>query len=370
MKKTSKLLSLLLVLSLLLGLAVGCAPAAEPKEAEKKTEAAKDNAEDKGSEAAPADDKDNAETTEAEKTEEKKDEGTEKKNKVALILEGAISDMSWNATAHEGLKKIEALGAETKYVENVPASSAQDSIRTFADEGYNVIFLSSNSYQDALVGVAKEFPQVQFFAINSTLTEDNICSFAIQDAEQGFLMGALAALLTKSNTVGFIGGLPINPIINGGKGFAQGVAYVNKDIKILSENTGNFDDVGAAKELGKAMISQGADVLAPMANQASLGVMEAAEEAGAKGIASGLNMESIAPKACVVAILKDTSIAYEAAYKAYIDKKIPNDILPMGAAQGVVSIGEYYVDVPDEVKSELQNIYDKLKAGEITIKLD
>ncbi len=71
-----------------------------------------------------------------------------------------------------------------------------------------------------------------------------------------------------------------------------------------------------------------------------------------------------------MAILKDTSIAYEAAYKAYIDKKIPNDILPMGAAQGVVSIGEYYVDVPDEVKSELQNIYDKLKAGEITIKLD
>ena len=157
MKKTSKLLSLLLVLSLLLGLAVGCAPAAEPKEAEKKTEAAKDNAEDKGSEAAPADDKANAETTEAEKTEEKKDEGTEKKNKVALILEGAISDMSWNATAHEGLKKIEALGAETKYVENVPASSAQDSIRTFADEGYNVIFLSSNSYQDALAGVAKVF---------------------------------------------------------------------------------------------------------------------------------------------------------------------------------------------------------------------
>lgn len=375
MKKTSKLLSLLLVLSLLLGLTVGCAPATEPKEAEKKTEAAKDDAKDKGSEAAPADDKADAETAEAEKakeekTEEKKDEGAEKKNKVALILEGAISDMSWNATAHEGLKKIEALGAETKYVENVPASSAQDSIRTFADEGYNVIFLSSNSYQDALAGVAKEFPQVQFFAINSTLTEDNICSFAIQDAEQGFLMGALAALLTKSNTVGFIGGLPINPIINGGKGFAQGVAYVNKDIKILSENTGNFDDVGAAKELGKAMISQGADVLAPMANQASLGVMEAAEEAGAKGIASGLNMESIAPKACVVAILKDTSIAYEAAYKAYIDKKIPNDILPMGAAQGVVSIGEYYVDVPDEVKSELQNIYDKLKAGEITIKLD
>ena len=55
--------------------------------------------------------------------------------------------MSWNATAYEGLKKIEALGAEVHYTENTPASAGGDAIRTFADDGYNVIFLSSNSYQ-------------------------------------------------------------------------------------------------------------------------------------------------------------------------------------------------------------------------------
>lgn len=150
--------------------------------------------------------------------ENSKDDSKDKK-RVALILEGAISDMSWNATAYEGLKKIEAMGAEIAYVENVPASSVADSIRTYADEGYDVIFLSTNSYADPGEATAKDYPNTQFFMINSNVIAENVASFAIQDAEQGFLMGALAALMSKSGTVGFVGGLEINPIINGGKGF-------------------------------------------------------------------------------------------------------------------------------------------------------
>ncbi|HHU13509.1 MAG TPA: BMP family ABC transporter substrate-binding protein [Clostridiaceae bacterium] len=373
MKKMRTMGLLLLAAIMMMTLIAGCsgetatttaeaAPATEAQETEAATEAA--------TEAEVTE----AEETEADVTEEateaEEPEAEDAKPKVALILEGAVSDMSWNATAYAGLEKIEALGAETKYVENIPASAGADAIRTFADEGFDVIFMSSNSYQDAGKEVAAEYPDVQFFMINSTVTEDNVRSFAIQDAEQGFLMGALAALLTESGTVGFIGGLPINPIINGGKGFEQGVKYVNEEVEVLSENTGNFDDVNAAKELAKAMIGQGADVLSPMANQASLGVMEAAEEEGKKGIGSGLNQETLAPNAAVVAIVKDTSIAYEAAYQAYLDQDMPETILPMGAAQGVVYIGDYYIDVDDEIKAQLEEIYEKLASGEITIDLD
>lgn len=298
------------------------------------------------------------------------DKDTESKKRVALILEGAISDMSWNATAYNGLKKIEALGAEVAYVENVPAASVSDSIRTYADEGYDVIFLSTNSYADPGEATAKDYPDTQFFMINSNVVADNVASFAIQDAEQGFLMGALAALLTKTGTVGFIGGLEINPIINGAKGFEQGAKYVNPDVKVLSTNTGSFDNVSAAKETAKAMVGKGADVLAPMANQASLGVMEAAEEAKIQAIGSGLNQETVAPNAAVVAIVKDTSIAYESAYKAYLDGSISKEVLKMGAAQGVVYIGDYYINVPQDVKDQLQKICDDLAAGKIKINLE
>ena len=291
------------------------------------------------------------------------------KKRVAVILEGAISDMSWNATAYEGLKKIEALGAEVAYVENVPASSVADSIRTYADEKYDVIFLSTNSYADAGETTAKDYPNTQFFMINSSVIAKNVASFAIQDAEQGFLMGALAALLTKSGTVGFVGGLEINPIINGGKGFEQGAKYVNPKVKVIATNTGSFDNVSAAKETAKAMIGQGVDVLAPMANQASLGVMEAAEEAGIKGIGSGLNQEKVAPKAAVVAIVKDTSIAYEAAYKGYLAGTTSDKVLKMGTEQGVVFIGKYYIDIQSDVKDKLKTIFEDLASGKIKIVL-
>ncbi len=296
---------------------------------------------------------------------------SDKKVRVALILEGAISDMSWNATAYNGLLKIEALGAEVKYIENTPASSVADAIRTFGDEGYDVIFLATSSFADAGAATAKEYPETQFFFINSSVVDTNCASFVIQDAEQGFLMGALSALLTQSKTVGFIGGLEIQPIKNGGQGFAQGVAYVDPSIKVLSQNTGSFDDVNAAKELAKSFIGQGADVLSPMANQASLGVMEAAQESEGKckGIGSGLNQETVAPDAAVTAIVKDTSIAYEAAYKAYLSGTLPSEPIKMGAAQGVVYIGDYYTAVSDDVKAKLADIYTKLAAGEITITL-
>ena len=298
---------------------------------------------------------------------EKKDDP---KKKVALIMEGAVSDMSWNATAYEGLKKIEAMGAQSGHAENTRVSDAAEAIRTYADDGYGVIFMSSSSYQDLALEEAKKYPEIQFFLINSRVTDENIRSFAIQDAEQGYLMGALSALLTETGTVGYIGGLEIAPILNGAKGFEQGVKYVNPDIKILSQNTGSMDDVSAAKELGKAFVSQGVDVLCPMANQASLGVMEAAEETGVMAIGSGLNQETVAPNAAVVAIVKDTSIAYEAAYKAFLAGDMPMEVLPMGAAQGVVFVGDYYLEVDQAIKDQIDAIQKKLASGEITINLD
>ena len=292
-----------------------------------------------------------------------------KANRVALILEGAISDMSWNATAYAGLEKIAAMGAETHYVENVPVSAVGDSIRTFADSDYNIIFLATSTYADEAERVMGDYPDVMFFMINSAVTGPNARSFAIQDAEQGFLMGALSAMMTESGTVGFVGGTPINPIINGSKGFAQGVAYVDPDVKVLSENTGSMDDVNKAKELAKGFISQGADVLSPIANQSSLGVMEAAEEEGAYGIGSGAGQNDVAPTMAITSVIKDTSVAYEAAYQAFLDNELPEKVLPMGAAQGVIYLDEWYIEVDQEIKDAMDQIIQDFIDGTIEIDL-
>lgn len=293
-----------------------------------------------------------------------------KPNKVALILQGPISDMSWNTTAYNGLKKIEALGAEIGYTENTPLTSAADAIETFIENDYNIVFLSSNELQDIATEAAVKYPHVQFFLINATYTADNARSFAISDVEQGFLMGALASLISKTGTVAFIGGMPINPIIKARTGFEQGARYVNPEINIIAQDTGSMDDTNAAKELARAMVAQGADVLCPVADQSSLGVMEAAEETGVLAIASGENQNSVAPNAAVVAIVKDTSIAYEAAYKSFLDGKMSAEVLPMGVREGVIYISDYFLGVDEQVKTQINDIYEKIAAGEITFDLD
>lgn len=359
MKSLQKCISVLLSLLLLATLFTACAP---------KTDEAASKGDESAKEESKADEKSDAGAN-AEKVPGKLAEGEQ--NKVALILEGSISDMSWNATAYEGLQKIEKLGAQVKYVENTPASGVSDAIRTFAESGFNVIFLSTNSYQDAGAKSAKEYPDVMFFMINSKVTETNVRSFAIQDAEHGYLMGALAALMSKSGKVAFVGGLEIPPILNGGKGFAQGVKDSKEGVEVLSQNTNSFDDVNAAKELASAFIGRGADVLAPMANQASLGVMEAAEEGKVMGIGSGKNQETVAPNAALVNIIKDTSIAYEAAYKSFLEGEMPMEILPMGVKQGVIYVDEYLGDkVPEEIQKQMVEIQEKLASGEITINLE
>lgn len=297
----------------------------------------------------------------------------EKAKRVALIMEGPISDMSWNATAYKGIKKIEELGAEISYQENVPVSSLADSIRTYATEGFDVIFLATNAYKDVTLEVSKDFPETQFVMINGGVTVDNVLSIQIADEEQGFMMGAIAATATKSKQVGFVGGLEITPIINGGKGFEQGALYVDPSVKVSIATTGSMEDVNKAKETAKAMIETGVDAIAPMANQSSLGVLEAAEESKVKSIASGLGQAEIAPGSLLVEVVKDTSIAYESAYKAYLAGEFGTEVIKMGAAQGVVYLANWLPGAQElsaDDKAKIEAVYKELAAGNISIKLN
>ncbi|MEG0215399.1 MAG: BMP family protein, partial [Hungatella sp.] len=181
--------------------------------------------------------------------------------KVAAIFGGAINDGNWNETQYNGLKNIEAAGAEINYLENVSDTDAAEAARTYASEGFDLIYLTTNSYQDYCSPVAKDFPETMFVQINGTEITDNFISVRIADEEQGFMQGVVAALVSKSGKVGFIGGLEINPIKLGSSGFQQGVDYVNKTYGLKVEavriNTGSFTDVNQAKETAISMIESG-----------------------------------------------------------------------------------------------------------------
>lgn len=294
--------------------------------------------------------------------------------RVACILSGPISDMSWNYTAHQGMLKIEKLGAEIAYQENVENSALPDCINTYASEGYDMIILSTNSYEEAALPITKDYPDTQFIIINGQTTAGNVTSYAVADEDQGFMQGAICAAISETNKVGFVAAMEITPMLNGRSGFEQGAKYVNEAVEASSVMVGSFTDVAAAKELSKAMIDAGVDALAPMCDSAALGVVEAAEENGVFAAASGEGQDTVAPNAVVCAVIKDTSIVYEKAYQDFLAGKLTGDtgVLKLGAKDGVVYLSDWFTaadDISEDAKTAVADAYKALAAGEITIEL-
>lgn len=300
-------------------------------------------------------------------------EASEDPIRVACILSGPISDMSWNYTAYQGMLKIQDMGAEIAYQENVENSSLPDCINTYAADGYDIVFLSTNSYEEAALSIVGDYPDTQFIIINGGTTDGNVTSYAVADEDQGFMMGALCALMSQTHKVGFVGAMEITPILNGRSGFEQGAKYADPDVEVNAVMTGSFTDVAAAKETAKAMIDAGVDAIAPMCDDAALGVDEAAEEGGIFCVASGEGQESVAPNAVVVAAVKDTSMVYVNAYQDFLDGTLGSKgVSKMGAAEGAVFMSDWYeagANVSDEVKAQIAEIYNDLTSGKITIEL-
>ncbi len=322
-----------------------------------------------------------AETTgAAESGETTADSGSEAKSaeglKVGLILSGPISDMSWNYTAYQGLMKIEEQGAEVFYQENVQTADAPDQFRTYSTAGVDLVFVSSDSYQDITLEAAPDYPDMQFIIINGSVNEGNVCSVQVSDEEQGFMMGVIAATASQSGSVGFVGGQEITPIINGSKGFEQGAKYANDSIQVTTTMTGSMTDTAAAKEQSIALADAGCDVVVPMADNASLGVLEGAEDQGIHSVGTGEGQESSGPNSMLIAVNKDTAVAYLAAFEQYLNNELPTDstVPKYGVAEGVVSLGDWQACadevLTDEQKQSVEDIYQQLVNGEIEISLD
>ncbi|QGP91224.1 ABC transporter substrate-binding protein PnrA-like protein [Neomoorella glycerini] len=168
-----------------------------------------------------------------------------KQLKIALLLPGPINDMGWNASAYEGLKKVEKeFKAQVAYRENVAQSDMEEAFRAYAMQGYHVIIGHGFQFGDAAKKVAPQFPNIKFVVTSSDIHQDpNLASVNIDNEMQGFLMGAVAGLMTKSGTVAALGGQQIPPIIGSVEGFAKGAKYVNPQVKVITTYTGSFDDV-------------------------------------------------------------------------------------------------------------------------------
>lgn len=306
--------------------------------------------------------------------EQQNDAGAEEKKplKVAMLLAGPISDQGWNATAYQGLVNIEKnLGAEVSFTENVAQSDFEEVFRGYATQGYDIIFGHGFQFGDAAMKVAPEFPDVKFVITSTDISQaPNVASLNNDNKQQGFLAGALAALLTEVNKVGVVGGMEIPSIQAYMTGFDKGAKYINPDITILATYTGDFYDAAKAKEVAAAMIQQGADIIAHDADSAGLGVIEACVEGKTRVIGAISDQYELAPDYMVTSALSDLTKAIEVMAAQIQSGEFEAKMYNYGIAEGTVGLAPYHNfedKVPQEVKDKMQQIMDDIVAGKIQL---
>jgi basic membrane protein A and related proteins len=227
--------------------------------------------------------------------------GADDKSKihVGIVFDiGGKDDRSFNAAAWAGVKCAEtgnnpdnktscgkpALDIVLRDVEPGNPTSIEPAMRAFAERGYDLIIGVGFAQAPIMELVAKDYPNIHFAIIDGVSQLPNVASLVFKEHEGSYLVGVLAAKTTKTNTLGFVGGMDIPLIHRFEKGYEEGAKSVNPNIRVVQNYVGVTDSAwnnpGKGKELSLAQIGKGADVIFTAAGNSGLGAFDAVEQYG------------------------------------------------------------------------------------------
>ncbi|WP_186646346.1 BMP family lipoprotein [Fluviispira vulneris] len=206
--------------------------------------------------------------------------------KICMILDKAgKDDRSFNQAAYEGFQtalKTLPISKESKVIDAKEDAQLKQAIRAFAKSSCAVIFSIGINNADAIKALIPTYPKQKFVLIDSVIDEKNVRSIVYREDQGSFLVGAIAAMKSKTNEIGFIGGMDIPLIRRFETGYIAGAKYINPKIKVLSAFVGisieAWNNPTKAQEIALNQYRQGADIIFHAAGGSGLGVFNAAEK--------------------------------------------------------------------------------------------
>ncbi|PBC61834.1 BMP family ABC transporter substrate-binding protein [Streptomyces sp. Tue6028] len=299
---------------------------------------------------------------------------------------GGKGDQSFNDAAFEGLKKAKAeFKYETADVEPTDGETDADKTQrlvSLAKQGYNPVIGIGYAYGPAIKAAAEKYPDTTFGIVDdSTVTSKNVADLVFSEQEASYLAGVAAAKATKSDTVGFVGGVDVPLIHKFEAGFEQGVKDTKPGVKVLSQyltqtaEEGGFSSPDKGKTAAEGQIEKKADVVYAAAGLSGQGVIEAA--AANKVWAIGVDSDQYEQEA--LSKYKDsilTSATKNVASAVYNLAKSVEDGKPeTGIVRGDLKTGEVgLADSNPEFKSNkaiqdaVKAAQEKIISGEIKVK--
>jgi basic membrane protein A and related proteins len=309
---------------------------------------------------------------------------------------GGFDDKSFNQTSYKGLSDaVKELGISESKLESKSDNEYPTNINTLISQKCNIIVTVGFKLGDATYAAAKDNPDIDFAIVDYEYADaaknpplPNLQGLVFNTAQPAFLAGYLAAGMTKSGKVGTFGGINIPTVSIFMDGFAEGVAYYNqqksKNVQVLGWNdatqkgvfTNDFEDKTLGRTKANDLISQGADIVLPVAGPAGLGALEAANSSGGKVTAIWVDTDGCVSAAeycgsLISSVEKGMDVAVTQAITDSFQDKFSNKTYVGTLDNGGVSLAPYHEfdsKVPADLKAEIDDLKTKLASGEVPIK--
>jgi basic membrane protein A len=301
---------------------------------------------------------------------------------VGLVTDvGKINDKSFNQSAWEGVQRAESeLGATVQYIETTDAKDYAKNIGTFGDAGYDVIVTVGFALGEATAAAAATYPEVDFIGVDQFQAEtvDGVAGLNFPEDQAGFLVGALAAMMSESNKIGAVCGTDaVPPVWRFGEGYKAGAAYADgmsgetTEVFVVYHSDVGFDKTFTDPEWGastaKSMMDQGADAIFGCGGITGNGAITAAAQAGAFAIGVDTDQYLTLPEAAPRMLSSAMKLITPGVFD--LVKLSQEGNFPSGNYFGQAGYAPFHdleSEVPDDVKATMEQINAGLLDGSIT----
>jgi basic membrane protein A len=265
--------------------------------------------------------------------------------KLAMVTDvGGLGDKSFNDSAYRGLQEAKAkLGAGIVVLESKSASDYQPNLTALANAGDDEIFAIGFLMNQDLDQVASDYPQRHFAIIDTVVDQPNVISVTYREQESSFLAGALAAMMSKTKTIAFLGGIDVPLLRKFEAGYAAGAREIDPNVHVLVKYVGSFEDVASGKELAGVLFDDKADVVFIGAGKSGLGAVdELRSRSGVFGIGVDSDQDGLAPGKILTSVVKHVDTAVYKIAQQVAAGQTPSGHLELGLKEDGVGLTTFH----------------------------
>lgn len=301
-----------------------------------------------------------------------------KGKKIGMVTDlGGVNDKSFNQQAWEALEKISKdTGADVKYLESKKDADYEPNLNNFVKGGYDLTWGIGFLFADAAKKVADQNPNAKLAVIDTTVDAQNVESVTFKEHEGSFLVGVVAGLTTKTNKIGFVGGMELPVIKKFEAGFKAGVAAVNPDAVVTPNYVGDFSKPDLGKLAAATLYDAGNDIIFHAAGGSGNGVFTEAKDrfkAGNKVWVIGVDKDQsieFGNDITLTSMMKKVDQAVYTVSQDLLSGKFQGGLAnakELGLAEGGVGLPDNNPNVSKEILDKVEEFKNKIVSGEIKV---